>query len=153
MALQTQVNQKLAFGVPGSFYDDSPRRVAPYLVEAGTIGYAFTLNAADPTKASVGGAGVFAGIAVNSKEYVIAGLTPTLTFAGPAVAQLCTMGHINVVCDNAVTIGNAAFYNTTTGELHAAAAGAEVEGYAEIPGSKFIFVSATQGEVAVLQLG
>ena len=32
MALQSTVNQKLAFGVVGSFYDDSPRSVAPYTV-------------------------------------------------------------------------------------------------------------------------
>lgn len=32
MSLQTSVNAKLAFGVVGSFYDDSPRRVAPYIV-------------------------------------------------------------------------------------------------------------------------
>lgn len=151
MAFQTQVNQKLAFGIPGSFYDDSPRRVAPYYVQAGTIGYAFTADANDGSKATVGGNGIFAGIAVNSKEYVISGLTPSLAISG--VAQLCTMGHINVVCDNAVALGNAAFFKNDTGALHAAAAGTEVEGYTEIPNSKFIFVSATQGEVAVLQLG
>lgn len=33
MSVQTIVNNKLAQGVPGSFYDDSPRRVHPYSVQ------------------------------------------------------------------------------------------------------------------------
>lgn len=36
MALQSTVNVKQGFGVVGSFYDDSPRRVAPYVVTGGT---------------------------------------------------------------------------------------------------------------------
>lgn len=33
MSVQTVVNNKLAQGVPGSFYDDTPRRVHPYSVQ------------------------------------------------------------------------------------------------------------------------
>ena len=33
MSVQKVVNNKLALGVPGSFYDDSPRRVHPYSVQ------------------------------------------------------------------------------------------------------------------------
>jgi hypothetical protein len=36
MALQSTVNVDQGFGVQGSFYDDSPRRVAPYAVTSGT---------------------------------------------------------------------------------------------------------------------
>lgn len=153
MAFQTIVNQKLAFGVVGSFYDDSPRRVAPYVVANGAIANAYTVDPADSTKAVLGGTGVFAGIAVNSKEYVVNGLTPSLEFVSGAVAQLCTMGHIIIAAENEVAIGNAAFYNNTTGAIKAAAAGSSQAGYTEIPNSRFIFVTATAGEVAVLQLG
>ena len=154
MSFQTTVNQKLAFGVVGSFYDDSPRRVAPYHVESGAIAKAFTVDSTDPTKAVVGDDGVFAGIAVNTKEYPISALTASLEFRSGAIAQLCTMGHIVVACDNAVAIGNACYYKEADGTLHAAASGQSIEGYIEIPGSEFIFVTATSsaGEVAVLQL-
>jgi len=36
MSLQSTVNVDQGFGVQGSFYDDSPRRVAPYVVTGGT---------------------------------------------------------------------------------------------------------------------
>lgn len=153
MAVQTIVNQKLAFGVEGSFYDDSPRRVAPYSVKAGAIACAYTVDAANPEAAVLGGEGVFAGIAVNSKEYPIIGLEASLAFTKGAIAQLATMGHIIVKCTNEVAVGNACFYNTTDGTLSAAASGTEVDNSKEIPNSQFIFVSAEEGEVAVLQLG
>lgn len=152
MALQSVVNTKLAFGVPGSFYDDSPRRVAPYAVEAGAIAKAFTLSATEG-RAVVGGEGAFAGIAVNSKEYPITGLTASLDFKSGAVAQLCTMGHIVVACDNAVSVGNACYFKVADGTLHAAATGQTIEGYTEIAGSKFVFVSgAAAGAPVVLEL-
>lgn len=152
MAFQKTVNTKLAFGVVGSFYDDSPRRVAPYSVTTGGIGKVYTVDPTDPTKAVLGGTGIFAGLAVNSKEYVIRGLTASLSFEPFAIAQLATMGHVIVECENAVEVGQAAFYNQTTGAIKAAAAGSSEDGYTEIKGSKFIFVAAAQGEVAVLEL-
>lgn len=152
MALQSVVNTKLAFGVPGSFYDDSPRRVAPYAVESGAIGKAFTL-ASTEGRAVVGDDNAFAGIAVNSKEYPISGLSASLTFKSGAIAQLCTMGHIVVVCDNAVSVGNACYYKEADGTLHAGATGQTIEGYIEIPNSKFIFVAgASAGDPVVLEL-
>ena len=153
MALQTVVNVKLAYGVPGSFYDDSPRRVAPYVVEAGAVAKAFTLDASDPAKAVVGGDGAFGGIAVNSKEYIVSGLSAALTYKSGDIAQLCTMGHIVVTCDNAVAVGNACFFKEADGTLHAAASGATVDGYTEIAGSKFVFVAgASAGDPVVLEL-
>ena len=153
MALQTVVNTKLAFGVPGSFYDDSPRRVAPYAVESGAVALAFTLDASNPGRAVVGGEGAFGGIAVNGKEYTMAGLTPSVAFKSGDIAQLCTMGHIVVACDNAVAVGNACYFNTTTGALHADASGETIEGYTEIVGSKFVFVEgASAGDPVVLEL-
>lgn len=153
MALQTVVNTKLAFGVPGSFYDDSPRRVAPYIVAAGSVAKAFTLDATQNDKAVVGGEGAFAGIAVNGKEYTISGLSSSMNFKSGDIAQLCTMGHIVVVCDNEVAVGNACYFKVADGTLHAAASGSSVDGYTEIPGSKFVFVAgATAGDPVVLEL-
>lgn len=153
MALQTVVNTKLAFGVQGSFYDDSPRRVAPYVVAGGSVGLAFTLDDTQADKAVVGDDGAFAGIAVNSKEYVISGTTASTAFKSGDIAQLCTMGHIVVVCDNAVAVGNACYYKEADGTLHAAATGQTISGYTEIPNSKFIFVAgASAGDPVVLEL-
>lgn len=153
MALQSVVNTKLAYGVPGSFYDDSPRRVAPYVVAAGSVGKAFTLDSTQADKAVVGGSNAFAGIAVNSKEYIISGTTASTAFKSGDIAQLCTMGHIVVACDNEVAVGNACFFKVADGTLHAAASGASVDGYTEIAGSKFVFVAgATAGDPVVLEL-
>lgn len=156
MALQSVVNEKLAFGVPGSFYDDSPRRVAPYAITGDTAAYiarAFTLNSTDKTLVECGGSGDFAGIAVNSKEYPISGITASLGLAKGAIAQICDMGHIVVACDNAVAIGNVCYFKATTGELHAAATGQTIEGYTEIPGTKFVFVAgASAGDPVVLEI-
>lgn len=153
MALQSVVNTKLAFGVPGSFYDDSPRRVAPYAVEAGAVAKAFTLSVSDPTRAVVGGEGAFGGIAVNGKEYIINGLSASMAFKSGDIAQLCTMGHIVVACDNAVAVGNACYFKVADGTLHAAASGSSIDGYTEIAGSKFVFVAGTNaGDPVVLEL-
>lgn len=151
--MQTTVNQKLAFGVPGSFYDDSPRRVDPYTVEEGAIGLAYTVNSSDATKADLGGTGVFAGIAVNTKEYIINGLTASMAFRSGDIAQCATMGRIVLKLADAVTIGQACFYNETTGALKPGTAGATIADYVEIPGSKFVLVNALANEQSVLQLG
>ena len=153
MALQSVENTKLAYGVPGSLYDDSSRRVAPYAVEAGAVAKAFTLSSTDNTRAVVGGEGAFAGIAVNSKEYIISGLASSLAFKSGDIAQLCTMGHVIVTCDNTVAVGNACYFKVADGTLHAAASGSTIEGYTESPGSKFVFVAgATAGDPVVLEL-
>lgn len=157
MAFQTSVNQKLAVGVVGDFYDESPRRVDPYTIassSAGAIGLAYTVDASDPSKVNLGGSGVFAGIAVNSKEYVVNGLSASLAFSQYDECQLCTMGRIWLSIADTVTVGMAAYFNTTTGAITAAASGETISGSVEIPNSKFILVSAaSDAPMCVLQLG
>ena len=157
MAFQTSVNQKLAVGVVGDFYDESPRRTDPYTIKsspAGAIGLAYTIDSTDPSKVNLGGEGVFAGIAVNSKEFVRHGLGATLDFKQYDEAELCTMGRIWLSIADTVAVGDAAFYNTTTGAIVAAASGSSVSDCVEIAGSKFILVSASSSEpMCVLQLG
>lgn len=150
--MQTTVNQKLAFGVPGSFYDNTGRRVDPYTVEEGAIALAYTVNSSDPSKADLGGDGVFAGIAVNTKEYIINGVTASMTFREGDIAQLATRGRIVLKLSDAVTVGQACFYNETTGALKPGTAGATITDYVEIKGSQFILVNALANENSVLQL-
>lgn len=157
MAFQTSVNQKLAVGVVGDFYDDSPRRVDPYTIgssSAGSIGCAYTVDSSDPSKVNLGGSGVFAGIAVNSKERARAGLAASLAFKQYDEAELCTMGRIWLSIAADVAVGNAAYFNTTTGAITAAASGETVSGSTEIAGSKFILVGgSSSAPMVVLQLG
>lgn len=152
MAGQNIVNQKLAFGVEGDFYDDSPRIVDPFIVTSGRIGLYFTVQSADPTSAAPGGTGVMGGIAVNSKEYALLGTTASLEFRPGVAAQLASRGRVIVKATTAVTVGQAGFYNNTTGEIASADAGTALDGHTEIPNSKFVLVNALVGEVSVLQL-
>ena len=160
MAFQTSVNQKLAVGVVGDFYDGgatTPRRTDPYTIvseSAGSIGKAYTIDSTDPSKVNLGGSGVFAGIAVNSKEFVRSGLAASMDFAQYDEAELCTMGRIWLSIAADVTVGMAAYYDTTTGEISAAASGQSLSGKVEIKGSKFILVDGSStAPMVVLQLG
>lgn len=157
MAFQTSVNQKLAVGVVGEFYDDSPRRVDPYTIasqSAGAIGCAYTVDSTDPSKVNLGGNGVFAGIAINGKEFAVNGLTASMAFKQYDEAELCTMGRIWLSIADTVNVGDAAFFNTTTGAIVAGTSGETVSGCTEIAGSKFILVKGASAEpMVVLQLG
>lgn len=156
MAFQTTVNQKLAFGVVGSFYDDSPRIVDPKVISsenAGSIGCFYTIDATDPAKVVLGGTGVLAGIAVNSKGQVINGLAASMAFNQFDIAEICSEGRVVLSIEGTVTVGMAAYYNTTTGVITAAAPASSVEGSVEIPNSKFVEVSATStAPICVLEL-
>ena len=157
MAFQTSVKQKLAVGVVGDFYDDSPRRVDPYTIAsstAGAIGCAYTIDATDPSKVVLGGEGVFAGIAINSKEFVRYGLDASMAFNQYDEAEICSMGRIWLSIADTVSVGMAAYFNKTTGAIVAAASGETIEGCTEIAGSKFILVDGSATEpMVVLQLG
>lgn len=151
--LQKKVNQKLAFGVPGDLaFADVPRVIDPKTVSAGAICNYFTVDVNDPSKAVLGGNGSLGGIAINSKEYAIAGLGASLAFVPGAIAQIMSKGRVYMQIDAAVTVGMAAFYNTTTGVITAAASGTEMEGFKEIPNSEFVEVNALANEISVLQL-
>ena len=157
MAFQTSVNQKLAVGVVGEFYDDSPRRVDPYTIgsqSAGSIGKAYTIDSSDPSKVNLGGSGVFAGIAINGKELAVNGLSASIDFKQYDEAEICSMGRIWLSIADTVSVGNAAFFNTTTGDIVAGTSGSTIEGCTEIAGSKFILVKGSSSEpMVVLQLG
>ena len=64
------------------------------------------------------------------------------------------MGSIWLSIADTVTVGMAAYFNTTTGVITAAASGETIEGCTEIKGSQFIWVDASSTEpMCVLQLG
>ena len=93
----------------------------------------------------MGGTGAFAGIAVSPKEYALrGGLTPSMALANGAAVSIADMGHIVVQVKEAVTIGKAAYYDQTTGEIGTSGV--------EIKGSKFVFFDAEAGGLAVVEL-
>lgn len=109
----------------------------PYIARAYTI--------AEEGKVKMGGAGVFAGIAVSPKEYALrGGLTPSLALANGTAVSIADMGHIVVLVKDAVSIGNPAYYDQTTGEIGTSGV--------EIKGSKFVFYNAQAGGLAVVEL-
>lgn len=119
------------------------------------IGVAYTsLDAVDEAK--VGGSGVFLGIAVNPKEYIrYNNFEATMEIPNGVGVQLCTFGHILVRVVGNVSIGQAGFFNTSTGEIKGATSGTDLSGsgFTEIKNSKFIIKSALATEIAVLELG
>ena len=151
--MQKKVNQKLAFGVHGDLYDGTyPRAVDGYTVSAGGIGLFYTIDVANPDNAILGGSGVLGGVAINSKEYIINGLGASLAFRAGDKAQLMSKGRVWLAVPSEITVGMAAYYNTTTGEIMGAAPASSIDGYVEIPNSMFVLKNALAGEVAVLEL-
>ncbi len=159
MPFQKTVNTKLAFGLPGEFYDDTPRRNRTYKLALNaqalpTFGYAFTATS-NEGEAQPGGTGAFAGILVNPKEHALrGGLTPSMALTAGSVGTLCSFGHVIVTVAAAVTETSLPVYNTTTGAISGVAAGSSSagSGNAFIPNAKFVFHSAEAGGLAVLEL-
>lgn len=109
----------------------------PYIARAYTL--------AEEGKVRMGESGIFAGIAVSPKEYALrGGLTPSLALANGTAVSIADMGHIVVQVKDAVSIGKAAYYDPTTGEIGTSGV--------EIKGSKFVFYNAEAGGLAVVEL-
>ena len=149
MPFQKQINKTLALGVPGSYYDTTPRRATSYVAVAnGAVLPAFGCVATKSAEgvAKVGGTGAFLGVFADPKSTpLIGGLEPSLSIKSGTEVGVCYFGHIVVKTAAAVTADSSLpIYNTTTGEISAVAAGTASagEGYAFIPNARFAFVDA-----------
>lgn len=132
MSFQKSVGYQFNRGLPGEIINDGPLRVAPFiakLVTAGSllrVGRAFTYVSgytqpsvgamADAQKATVGGAGAFAGILVRPKEQVLYGtqaggsLAPSYDVLPESGINLMDMGIIVVEVNNLdAAVGTEAF--------------------------------------------
>lgn len=130
---QSTVNIEQAFGYVGELFDDSPRISTPWALNTSdptknVIGSAFTLNTASPSDSSgsgyaqAGGTGVFVGILMNPKVYASPGsssdpLAPTYTLPNYTIAELLTMGTINIAVPAACNVGDFVTFNQSTGVL------------------------------------
>lgn len=179
--VQKSVYTAQALGVPGEFYDDSPRRVAPYILRSAageiaatgsvmsvsgstleggalstvlpTVACVFTAGAED-NEAVIGGEGAFRGVLVGPKQYAnYMNLEATMSLPDGSIGQLATMGHILVKVGNAVSPDDAAVYNNVTGEISGIeSSGSAPAGSTKIPNAKFILRSAAAGETAILEI-
>lgn len=123
MAIPNTARSTMISGLPGCISHDGPTRAAPFVLDSGTeannvFGRAFTLADQATETAQAGGAGTFVGIMINPKTHAIA-----TDYAGNGtVGEFCTMGELCVQVEAAANIGDAVFFEITTGKLTAAAA-------------------------------
>ena len=117
------------------------------------IGLAYTSNGTEG-EAVVGGSGVFMGIAINPREYAnYNNFAASMVLPNGTAGQLRTFGHIFVRVSADVSMGQAAFYNTTDGTIKGGTAGSSVTGHVEIKNSKFVDIAVSAGKIAKLELG
>ena len=141
----------LALGVPGDPYDDSPRRVQPFIVDEAR---------------KVGGYVPNYGLIVNSKEYALyGGLAPSLALVKGQQCNCASMGHFVVACGKSK--GGAKVYYATAvaegvlkGDLSCGTFNAETGAqtaptgsYAEVPNARIVIPSATDDGLSVIELG
>lgn len=166
--MQSTVNVKQTPGMPGDFYDNSPRRVASAILVAGgtaevppEIGqpFFFTDLATDPRKAATGveavngGSASFAGILVNGKELVRAnGLTAGLTVSVNSIGSLCTMGHVWVKVPGASVTAESNIYYDIAGGTYSTSATVSGGTESNVLIGKAIAVNAASGEMCVVEL-
>lgn len=154
MGFQTLVRDRQAFGVPGEFYDTSPRRAASYVLDGdGVIARAFT-HSAEEGKIVMGGTGPFAGILMSPKSYVRPGTdsSGTLAVASGTQVEAADKGRIIVTLGTAAQIGHFVVYDPATGELSAVADASTLGGKALVPGAKIALFTVEAGGLAVIEM-
>lgn len=124
----------LALGVVGEFYDDSPHRTHPFVMDKTRKVGTFVPNF---------------GIIVNPKEYALmGGLAPSLDLQKGQMVQTTSFGHI-IVAMGVAAAGAGVAYDETTGALSAATG---ADGEKVIANAKVIIPSATEDGLAVVEL-
>lgn len=155
MALQKEVRTTQAFGVPGEFYDTTPRRVTSYALEGkAIIARACTLGGSEG-RIKMGGEGTFAGILMSPKQHVRPGTEFVATLELPAETQVeaASGGRVIVTLASAAEPGNAVVYDTTTGELSAVADPANPgAGKKTISGAQVALFTVESGGMAVIEM-
>lgn len=124
MGFQTTINTKQPYGVVGEMHDSSVKRVSAYECATGVkIGNPAYRNTTGDSVGKItdvfasGTAGEYLGIIVNPKEYVIeeASLEATLVIPKASIAQVASIGHVNVQVCEPVKAGDAAYYKAASG--------------------------------------
>lgn len=131
MPFQTEVDDRIANGIPGELAFDGPLRAAPGVLNTTTVannvfGRAFTIQTNpdevlhEGTVVQAGGTGVFYGLMSNPKEHVlVSGSAYEAEFflENGLVASFVHMGQIYVDFDAAATPGDQVAFVQATGAL------------------------------------
>jgi hypothetical protein len=126
MSFQQTVYNVQAYGVQGTWVDDSPRRAAPYILNSddalkNVVGAtAYTLDAEG--KAKAGGTGLYLGVLADPHTLPLNGttagvLTPTMIIGNGLNAAIASMGTLWVRLPTSAAIGDVVIFNNTTGAL------------------------------------
>ena len=118
------------------------------------IACAFTQTGTDG-QAMIGGENDFAGVFVNPKQFAnYQGLNATLELPSGIQGGLCTFGHIFIKPASSFAPGYVAAYNKANGVINAYVnASAIPASFVQIQNAKFIKVSGSANDTAILQLG
>lgn len=129
--MQSTVNAKMGFGIPGEFYSQAPRRVNTRSASSTTaapavFGYMFSVYTEDIMVAGGDGSTGLAGILVNPKSHAIKdGITPSLSLPSSVSGvvhggcELAQEGKIYIWVPGDVNIGDTVIYEIATGALNA----------------------------------
>jgi len=130
---QTEILNQLAYGNPGDFFDNSPRRALSYIIESAdplnnVFARVFTHTTGQEDLVEAGGTGVFAGFLVNNKEHVLEGaatgtLDPRNYLKNGTVASMCKMGTIYAKIPAPAVVGETVLYLEADGSLKTVAPG------------------------------
>lgn len=150
--MQTTVNVAQAFGLVGEMYDTTPRRVDAYEVagSGAVMGGVAGFNASGKVgKMDATTYTKFAGIFVRPHEMVNYGadgnpLAASIAIAEGVTAQVCSMGDVVVIANDAWTDG-ASVYVTSAGAFTLTAGSNTLIGK--------VLKGGVSGETAVLRLG
>lgn len=116
----------LISGFPGNLSHDGPTRARPGILDstdetANVFGRAFTFKDTTAETMQAGGAGVFAGILINPKNYAI-----DEDYArNGAVVEFLQMGQVYVRLETDGNIGDLVYFDPDDGSLSVAAPSAE----------------------------
>ena len=146
--MQTAVIAKLANGVVGERYDDTPFIIDSYLLSGtGTIGYVTTVSSEGVV--AVGGTGAFAGIICNPKQYVTDGLGATNNVIAGTQVAVGKKGRYWLDLNGAAVIGDGVYFVDATGALGAGAAGV---GQTQIVGAEVVLYTVAANGLAVVEI-
>lgn len=132
MPFQSAVNFDLAYGVPGEFAFDGPRRAEPgILAAAAVVGRVCTEDPAVPGSWTPGlvASSIRQSVLTSPKQYALTGtagntLSPSLELPANASGEFATMGQIWVISSTANKPGDVVYFNNTTGAISTTAPGA-----------------------------
>lgn len=152
MAIQTTVNNDLAFGIPGEIQDTTPPVIDTYIADSASgniVGYAFTQT--EEGKAVAGGAGVFVGILSNPKAYAnfSADLEGNVEVRQGTIGEFLTKGRLLLNVGGAGAIGAGVYFVQATGVLGVGTAGA---GQTQIAGAEIVKYVAGANGLALVQI-